>query len=243
VAGDKPAVISQRTWPRSIHKISKLDSFNEEAHAALRAGLVDYIVLPRFSLRWNSYHWPPTKQSLATLDTRFAARVDLNDPRLLFTDVGYAKVVTLSPARLISTPFSAADRREALASCLPISGPDTYPMRGLHQYEPANRGRWTAPTCAFLLRRDSQPRLVLEFWNPPPSQYDRPTPQLHIYINGKLATSRTLTDSELHSWAVDLPADVPTDKPVEVTLRLGATYRSGGDARELGLVLHKAELR
>lgn len=248
VSGDKPAVISKRTWPPSILRANRLDSFNNEAYAALRAGLVDYIVLPRFSMRWNAYDWPPAAESLAAIDKQIAAGVDLNDAQLAFTDVGYAKVVTLSHTavaleRLNSWPFTEADRSTPLASCLPISGPDTYPMRGFHEYEAPNHGRWTASKCGFLLQRNSQPSLVLGFWNPPPTQYSPQDPQLHVYINGKLAASRPLTDSEPQSWAIDLPADTPTDKPVEVTLRVSGTYRSGGDARELGLILHKAELR
>ena len=43
-------------------EVRKLQNFNDNCSVAFSENLLDCVIIPHFSLRWNSYRWPPTEE-------------------------------------------------------------------------------------------------------------------------------------------------------------------------------------
>ena len=62
VSGDKSIEVARKFWPQSIQDMRDSKDVAKNIHDALYHGLVDYIMVPNFDLRWDAYFWPPAKE-------------------------------------------------------------------------------------------------------------------------------------------------------------------------------------
>jgi hypothetical protein len=97
VGGDKNLEIAIPRWPEIIQKIRKYENVNENLHLAFQTGLLDKLVIPYFSLRWNAYYWPPAQSTKDEITAKQYAAFDKNDPRFAISDYEWFAIVTLTP--------------------------------------------------------------------------------------------------------------------------------------------------
>jgi hypothetical protein len=67
VAGDKNAELASSHWPSEVKAIRKNKSVIANAKHLHMRGQLDYLILPHFNMRWNSYWWPPDSKQVAAL--------------------------------------------------------------------------------------------------------------------------------------------------------------------------------
>ncbi|WP_138496199.1 hypothetical protein [Paenibacillus pinistramenti] len=66
-AGDKSLAISAQYFPDSIRNLladSDIAKLNQDILEVKEKGLAEYVIMPYFSLRWESYYWPVSKSTL-----------------------------------------------------------------------------------------------------------------------------------------------------------------------------------
>jgi hypothetical protein len=67
VAGDKNAELASFQWPSEVKAIRNNKSVVANAKQLHIRGKLDYLILPHFNMRWNSYWWPPDSKQVAAL--------------------------------------------------------------------------------------------------------------------------------------------------------------------------------
>lgn len=96
VGGDKNILISRPYYPETITNILALQDVAENTYLALQSGEIDWLIIPYFNLRLNSYFWPPTAQQMDELHTLASSLFDTNDERFEYIYEQYFTLVRLA---------------------------------------------------------------------------------------------------------------------------------------------------
>jgi hypothetical protein len=106
VGGDKNQMLASPQWPAEIREIMARKNIVRNAERLHASGRLDYVILPYFNLRWDSYAWPPKPAKLQ--EGRRAVEALLQDVRGNFTITrgAYTAVIDLraAPAPASTTP-------------------------------------------------------------------------------------------------------------------------------------------
>lgn len=81
VGGDKSIVLAQEEWPRQIVEFRKNKNIKINLIDLLEQNIADVLVLPFFSLRWDSYSWPPSSEKIMLTSAQYREKYSflLND--------------------------------------------------------------------------------------------------------------------------------------------------------------------
>lgn len=96
VGGDKNFEIAMPHIPERINEIRLGHDTNDNAFELMKTGELEYLVVPFFNLRWNSYSWPPSKQQVATMRDQALLRFDSSDNRFQCVETEYFLIASLN---------------------------------------------------------------------------------------------------------------------------------------------------
>lgn len=91
--GDKDSYFAMLAWPSDLLALARPRPTPTAVYRALKAGVVDAVLVPFFDLRWSAYSWPPTPGLRAAIEKYFAPL--LNGRRLKVKRMHWLAVVTL----------------------------------------------------------------------------------------------------------------------------------------------------
>jgi len=96
VSFDKNTAMVYAKAPQAIQEMRRYRNVTDNAYRAMRAGLIHRLVIPFFSLRWESYAWPPPETRYQEYRTMNLQAVDVMDPRFRYQEEKYFGVLTLA---------------------------------------------------------------------------------------------------------------------------------------------------
>ncbi len=118
--GDKPNWIATPYMPEAIRRLKRYDlCTNDEVKdlllLTLRSGLVQKVVVPYFSLRWDSYDWPPDEDDLVANREKFAYIKTLATDSVDISTYRYFSVLSL-PEGIARLAGRNGDQIDSIAS-------------------------------------------------------------------------------------------------------------------------------
>ncbi|MBN2433069.1 MAG: hypothetical protein JXQ27_16475 [Acidobacteria bacterium] len=96
VSFDKTAALVYAKAPFVIQEMRRYHYVTDYTYRAMRAGLIHRLVIPFFSLRWESYSWPPPEDRCRKYREMNLGAVDVTDPRFKYVEEPYFGVLTLA---------------------------------------------------------------------------------------------------------------------------------------------------
>lgn len=258
VGGDKNLEIAYKSWPQQIKRLSLSDQekfFIQDLQAILLHHISDYVVLPYFDLRWDSYNWPPSKDKIAIRKEKFLQVINTFKQNSLFVvkeEELYA-VISLSPyanSQQIQSTFLIYPGQTIHfndgSSLLFLS-------KGWHNIE--SWGVWSSDTSEltfaipkdFLIKNKNNCRLRLSFNTFNASALS--PKKVQVELNGVEVANWTIATEKVENHVLILPYSLSNSQDNLITLTIKVpdatspkTLGLSADSRILGIGLREIEL-
>jgi hypothetical protein len=96
VGGDKNLQIAFDQWPDGVRAVRWEIHVTEYVTQMLQDNELDWFIIPFFSLRWDSYRWPPTEATRQYFRHHRSALFNLNDPNFTIIESEYFYLIRLN---------------------------------------------------------------------------------------------------------------------------------------------------